>query len=347
VCWEGDETNMTPLIRPVQTDFFIKDDVPSWLEKKWMTEDEDRNQIIVDEAIEAYEAGRNPMVMTCFVSHIALLKERIEDRCDADVGLCCGSYYTDEDEAIEYIRNGKQFQDKFDTDEIIDWWLEPEDTDPPENFDPEAHKARFKWKEQREKSGPGHDMVSVDVLADKYQGVKPKKDDDGEWIDSEEGERYEDSQSDFQSRFDHSKVVRWIKYGKSYSAPDPFDPEIHRAVFSEPVEDILFDRFKEVEPRTETISTEQFDEVETKKDILLSTFGKIKEGFDEPRLDAGILAIPKSDPEQLVGRFTREVEGKQDPVFTHLIDDRMGKFEWKWEEAKKIYRGMDAEVYDL
>lgn len=322
VCWEGGQTSMEPVIYPVRTNFYVKDDKPKWLERKFMIKDEDRNDLIVNEIVNSVEAGRNTMVMTSSLSHIALLKTKFESVYDEDIsiGLCCGAYFLDEDDAISWITDWSDYQDQFDKEELVEWYLS-EDDSPPDSFDPSIHKINFDWSGEYESS----------VLEASYKEIQTV---DGESIDQEQ--------------FEVSKVLRWIKIGKTYSAPEPFDPEKHKVVFEKPIKGILLDAYKEVIPKKETISTKRFDDEEVNKDLLFATFGKIKEGFNEPRLDAGILAIPKSDPEQLVGRFTREHPDKKDPVFTHFVDDRMGKYEYIWnEKATKVYKGMGAKILPL
>lgn len=49
-------------------------------------------------------------------------------------------------------------------------------------------------------------------------------------------------------------------------------------------------------------------------DVVLATYAKVAEGTDIPRLDTVILATPKADLEQVVGRIQREHPDKKEPL---------------------------------
>lgn len=55
-------------------------------------------------------------------------------------------------------------------------------------------------------------------------------------------------------------------------------------------------------------------------DIVLGTYQMAGEGMDVPALDTVILATPKSDIEQSVGRILREADGKKDPLVIDVVD---------------------------
>jgi len=75
------------------------------------------------------------------------------------------------------------------------------------------------------------------------------------------------------------------------------------------------------------------------KDIILGTYPMVSEGFDCPTLDTVILASPKSDVIQSVGRIMRkkpEDRERQHQVID--IIDYFGTFAQQWETRKKYYR---------
>ena len=64
-------------------------------------------------------------------------------------------------------------------------------------------------------------------------------------------------------------------------------------------------------------------------DIILATYQMMNEGTDIPALDTLLLATPKSDIEQIVGRIQRHQEGKKallvvNPFFTTTYQTRLG-----------------------
>lgn len=64
-------------------------------------------------------------------------------------------------------------------------------------------------------------------------------------------------------------------------------------------------------------------ESETKQ-IILGTYNMVSEGFDLPKLNTLVLASPKSDVEQSVGRIQRQL--KQDRLYTPIILDIVDQF---------------------
>ena len=59
----------------------------------------------------------------------------------------------------------------------------------------------------------------------------------------------------------------------------------------------------------------------TKRAVILSTYSMAKEGLDIPRLDTLVLATPKGDVEQAIGRIQRRCDGKQVPLVCDVCDD--------------------------
>ena len=54
--------------------------------------------------------------------------------------------------------------------------------------------------------------------------------------------------------------------------------------------------------------------------LIFATYSLLEEGYDDPRLDALVLAMPRSKIQQTVGRIERTMEGKLVPIVYDLID---------------------------
>ena len=66
------------------------------------------------------------------------------------------------------------------------------------------------------------------------------------------------------------------------------------------------------------MTIEQLNE-SNKKDIIIGTYNMASEGYDNPRLDTLLLATPKSDVEQAVGRILRK-QNKNSPLVIDIQD---------------------------
>ena len=74
-------------------------------------------------------------------------------------------------------------------------------------------------------------------------------------------------------------------------------------------------------------------------DIILGTYPMVSEGFDCPALDSVILASPKSDVIQSVGRIMRKKPEDRDRQHMVIdIIDYFGNFPQQWETRKKYYK---------
>jgi superfamily II DNA or RNA helicase len=79
--------------------------------------------------------------------------------------------------------------------------------------------------------------------------------------------------------------------------------------------------------------------ISEEKDIILGTYPMVSEGFDCPTLDTVILASPKSDVVQSVGRIMRKKPEDRDRQHQVIdIIDYFGTFAQQWETRKKYYR---------
>ena len=80
---------------------------------------------------------------------------------------------------------------------------------------------------------------------------------------------------------------------------------------------------------------ENLKESETKK-IIFGTYAMASEGLDIPTLDTLILASPKSDVKQSVGRILRK-EGENKPLVIDIVDN-YSVFLGQWRKRKAFYK---------
>jgi superfamily II DNA or RNA helicase len=90
---------------------------------------------------------------------------------------------------------------------------------------------------------------------------------------------------------------------------------------------------------------------EARTRVLLTTYNKLAKGWDDPDIDAEILALPKSDVQQVVGRAEREAKGKMVPLVVDLVDEYplyhgMGRSRRKFY-AKRSFDMVYATASDL
>jgi len=83
----------------------------------------------------------------------------------------------------------------------------------------------------------------------------------------------------------------------------------------------------------------------SKKSVILGTYAISSEGLDIPELDTLILASPKSDIIQSVGRILR----KQHEIPPKIIDivDKFSVFEGQAEKRKKLYKSRNYIIDDI
>jgi superfamily II DNA or RNA helicase len=75
----------------------------------------------------------------------------------------------------------------------------------------------------------------------------------------------------------------------------------------------------------------------SKKKIIFGTFSQAHEGLDIPTLDSLILATPKSDIKQSIGRIMRETVGKQNNPQIWDIRDQWSLLNAMFNKRKKVY----------
>ena len=74
------------------------------------------------------------------------------------------------------------------------------------------------------------------------------------------------------------------------------------------------------------------------KQIIFATFSQAHEGLDIPSLDTVILATPKSDIVQSIGRIMRETKGKKNNPHIYDILDQWSVFFAMYNKRLKVYR---------
>lgn len=80
------------------------------------------------------------------------------------------------------------------------------------------------------------------------------------------------------------------------------------------------------------------------KSVIMATYQMTAEATDIPWLDTLVMATPKSDVRQIVGRIIRQYEGKQEPVVFDLIDSSSNVFQGYWNTRSAWYKSIGAEV---
>ena len=82
----------------------------------------------------------------------------------------------------------------------------------------------------------------------------------------------------------------------------------------------------------------------SKQKIIVGTFSQAHEGLDIPELDTIILATPKSDVKQAVGRILRETKGKKNDPIILDIRDKWGMLPAMYYKRRKMYRESGFEL---
>jgi superfamily II DNA or RNA helicase len=76
----------------------------------------------------------------------------------------------------------------------------------------------------------------------------------------------------------------------------------------------------------------------SKKQIIFATFSQAHEGLDIPSLDTVILATPKSDIVQSIGRIMRETHGKKNNPHIYDMFDQWSICHAMYNKRLKVYR---------
>jgi len=80
--------------------------------------------------------------------------------------------------------------------------------------------------------------------------------------------------------------------------------------------------------------------------IILGTYQMASEGMDIPSLNCVILASPKSDIQQSIGRIIRQKHKDIKPLIIDIIDDDYDVFRRQFKVRKSIYRKMEIAIED-
>jgi len=86
------------------------------------------------------------------------------------------------------------------------------------------------------------------------------------------------------------------------------------------------------------------EESSTKK-IIVATYSQAHEGLDIPALDTVILASPKSDIVQSIGRVMRETTGKQNNPHIYDVRDVWSIFTAMYYKRLKVYRAGGFKIH--
>ena len=78
--------------------------------------------------------------------------------------------------------------------------------------------------------------------------------------------------------------------------------------------------------------------------IVIATFQLAHEGLDIPVLDTVILATPKSDIKQSIGRIMRETAGKLNNPLIFDIADNWSVFHAMYRKRLKVYKEGGFEI---
>ena len=76
--------------------------------------------------------------------------------------------------------------------------------------------------------------------------------------------------------------------------------------------------------------------------VILGTYQAAGEGFDVPELDTLILATPKSDVEQAVGRILRQ-KNKNEPIVIDIVDS-FSIFKGQYYKRRKFYKSCEFKI---
>ena len=80
------------------------------------------------------------------------------------------------------------------------------------------------------------------------------------------------------------------------------------------------------------------------KKIILATYQMTAEATDIPWADTLVMATPKSDVRQIVGRILRVHPGKKDPLVFDLVDHSSNVFNGYWNNRKAWYKSVNAPI---
>ena len=77
--------------------------------------------------------------------------------------------------------------------------------------------------------------------------------------------------------------------------------------------------------------------------VIIGTYQASGEGFDVPELDTLILATPKSDVEQAVGRILRQ-KNKNEPIVIDIVDS-FSIFKGQYYKRRRFYKEREFKMF--
>jgi len=84
----------------------------------------------------------------------------------------------------------------------------------------------------------------------------------------------------------------------------------------------------------------------SKKRIIIGTFSQAHEGLDIPTLDTVILATPKSDIKQSIGRILRETTGKKNVPHIYDMCDEWSLLFAMYQKRRRVYKEGGFLIHD-
>ena len=83
---------------------------------------------------------------------------------------------------------------------------------------------------------------------------------------------------------------------------------------------------------------------DTDHQIILGTYQVAGIGLDIPELDTLVLATPRTDLEQAVGRIVRKSNNKKEPIVVDIIDTKSNIMKRYYYTRKKFYNSVNAKI---
>jgi len=84
-----------------------------------------------------------------------------------------------------------------------------------------------------------------------------------------------------------------------------------------------------------------------KERIILATYQAGGTGFDAPDVDCLILATPRADVKQAIGRALRPLERKKQPIIIDIVDNSVRIMRRYYQKRKEAYTGCPMKVLKL
>jgi superfamily II DNA or RNA helicase len=88
----------------------------------------------------------------------------------------------------------------------------------------------------------------------------------------------------------------------------------------------------------------QENDFNTKKSVILSTYQLCSEGLDVKGLNSLLLALPKSDLVQVIGRITRGGKSSDDPPIVIDIVDQDDEAQRKYARRRSLYKSLNMVI---